>query len=98
VNVRVIGVVENMSGFICPKCSTRTEIFFPTSGGAEKMANEVGVPFLGKIPLDPRLARACDEGKSYLEAYPESVGCKAFNSVFQKILSSLSTIPGENKM
>jgi len=98
VDVRVIGVVENMSGFICPKCSTRTEIFFPTSGGAEKMANEVGVPFLGKIPLDPRLARACDEGKSYLEAYPDSIGCKAFNNVFQKILSNLSTVPGENKI
>jgi len=98
VDVRVIGVVENMSGFICPKCSTRTEIFFPTSGGAEKMANEVGIPFLGKIPLDPRLARACDEGKSYLEAYPDSIGCKAFNNVFQKILSNLSTVPGENKI
>lgn len=86
VQIPVIGVVENMSGFICPKCSTRTEIFFPTSGGAEKMARDMNVPFLGRIPLDPRLARACDEGKSYLEAYPESVGCKAFNDIFQKIL------------
>jgi len=89
VGIPIIGVVENMSGFICPKCSTKTEIFYPTSGGGEKMSKDMGVEFLGKIPLDPRIARACDEGKSYLDSYPESIGCIAFNTIFERILQNL---------
>lgn len=51
VGIKVLGVVENMSGFVCQKCGTETLIFAPTSGGAEKMAHDMGVPFLGRIPL-----------------------------------------------
>ena len=52
-NMQTIGVVENMSGFICPHCGKKTEIF--GSGGGEKMAKEVNVPFLGSIPIDPKV-------------------------------------------
>ena len=55
VNVEIIGVIENMSGFVCPKCQTETQIFPPTTGGAEKMCQDMNIPFLGKIPLDPRI-------------------------------------------
>lgn len=85
VGVPVIGVVENMSGFVCPKCKTETQIFAPTTGGAEKMATDFGVPFLGRIPLDPQLARACDEGQSYVDRCPDSAGAKAFHAVFNRI-------------
>ena len=58
--VQVLGVVENMSGFVCPKCGEVTHVF--KSGGAESMSNEMGVPFLGRIPIDPDLVVACDAG------------------------------------
>jgi Mrp family chromosome partitioning ATPase len=89
VGLKVIGVVENMSGFVCPNCKTETQIFPSTSGGGEQLAKDMGVPFLGKIPLDPKIARACDEGEFYLGKYPDSPATKAFNNIFQSILSSL---------
>ncbi len=52
-------------------------IFKPSTGGAAKMAQEMGVPFLGSIPLDPRLARACDEGKNFLVEHSDSPATKA---------------------
>ena len=59
-HLRVIGIVENMSGFACPHCGTITEIF--KSGGAERLANEIGVPFLGKIPIYPEIVQNADTG------------------------------------
>ena len=72
----IIGVLENMSGFICPKCGELTNIF--KSGGAEKMAKEMNVPFLGKIPIDPQIVEACDSGKPYIEHFSETQAAKAF--------------------
>jgi len=84
VGVPVLGVVENMSGFVCPKCHNTTQIFKPTTGGAEKMAQSMGVPFLGSIPLDPRIARCCDEGKPFLESFPDSPASVAYSLIIQK--------------
>ncbi|XP_037071679.1 cytosolic Fe-S cluster assembly factor nubp1-like [Pollicipes pollicipes] len=67
VGVPVLGVVENMAAFVCPKCETTTRIFPPSTGGAEKMARDMEVPYLGSIPLDPRVARSCDEGLDLAE-------------------------------
>ncbi len=50
--IPILGVIENMSGFSCPHCSKITEIFKPTTGGAEEMCRAMGVPFLGSLPLD----------------------------------------------
>jgi hypothetical protein len=50
------------------------------------MATDFGVPFLGRIPLDPQLARACDEGQSYVDRCPDSAGAKAFHAVFNRTL------------
>lgn len=82
----VIGVVENMSGFICPNCKKESQIFPPTTGGAQKMAADMEVPFLGKVPLDPRIGRCCDEGKSFLSEVPESPAANAYKQIIQKIL------------
>lgn len=57
VQLPVIGIVENMSGFVCPKCKTESQVFVPTTGGGEQMAVEMGVSFLGKVPLDPRIGQ-----------------------------------------
>lgn len=83
--IPIIGVIENMSGFVCPKCKKGTEIFYPTSGGAQKMCEEMEVPYLGSIPLDPLIAKNCDEGKSYIEQCPDSLASKAYLEIFEKV-------------
>ena len=81
----VLGVIENMSGFVCPKCGEETHIF--KSGGGERMAREMGVPFLGGIPIDPKIVSASDMGQSYLGLYPDSPAAEAFNRAIQPILN-----------
>jgi ATP-binding protein involved in chromosome partitioning len=81
--VPVIGVVENMSGFICPECGTETHIF--KSGGGEKVAKDYSVPFLGSIPLDPRICEASDLGHPFIMEHPDSPASKAFMEIVQKI-------------
>mmetsp|Transcript_49241 Transcript_49241/g.76891 ORF Transcript_49241/g.76891 Transcript_49241/m.76891 type:complete len:326 (+) Transcript_49241:35-1012(+) len=66
VGLPVLGVVENMAGFVCPKCNTETKIFQPSTGGAEKMCQDMGVKFLGSLPMDVDMMRSCDEGTPYL--------------------------------
>ncbi len=85
VKMPVLGVVENMSGFVCPKCGARIDIF--KTGGGEKMAGEMNVPFLGSIPIDPAIVDACDAGKPYIYQYAQSQTAKAFNSVIQPFLA-----------
>ena len=81
VGLPIVGVVENMSGFVCPSCATETQIFQASTGGAKKMCEDMGVPFLGAIPLDPRLGRACDEGLAYFEVVPDSPAVTALNAI-----------------
>jgi ATP-binding protein involved in chromosome partitioning len=75
----VLGVVENMSGFVCPHCGRGTDIFF--KGGAEKMAAEMGVPFLGRIPLDPHIAAGGDSGRPFVHVEAASETARAFEAV-----------------
>jgi len=90
VGLPILGVVENMSGFICPKCHTETLIFPPTTGGAEKMCEEMGIPLLGKIPLDPLIAKSCDEGRSFLTSYPESKASIEYHLIVSKLIGILT--------
>lgn len=69
-NLPVIGMIENMSGFICPHCDKRSDIF--KSGGGSKLAEEYNIPFLAKVPLDPRIVVAGDSGKPHILSHPES--------------------------
>ncbi|XP_072167635.1 cytosolic Fe-S cluster assembly factor nubp1-B-like [Diadema setosum] len=87
VNVPIIGVVENMSGFVCPKCKKESQIFPPTTGGATKMCEDLKIPFLGKLPLDPRIGKCCDEGKSFFEEVPDSPATQAYLDIIQRIRS-----------
>jgi predicted Fe-Mo cluster-binding NifX family protein len=66
-NVPVLGIVENMSGFTCPHCGITTTIFH--SGGGRRIAKDMSIPFLGSIPLDPEITQACDSGQAYLQLY-----------------------------
>lgn len=83
-NLPVIGVLENMSGFVCPKCGERTDIF--KSGGGEIMANEMHVRFLGRIPIDPQIVRACDSGRPFVYHYNQTQTAKAFEKILNSIL------------
>ena len=82
-NMPTIGVVENMSGFICPHCGKKTEIF--GSGGGEKMAKEVNVPFLGSIPIDPKVGVDTDKGTPFVLSNKDSAATKAFMQVVAKV-------------
>ena len=86
-NMRVLGVVENMSGFVCPHCGTKTEIF--ESGGGEKLANEMGVLFLGSIPIDPKIGVDSDKGVPFIMAQKNSAATKAFMEIVEKIKANL---------
>ncbi len=66
VRTRVVGVVENMSGFVCPHCGKDVDIF--KTGGAERLASDMGVPFIGRIPMVPEVVRACDDGRCTIES------------------------------
>jgi Mrp family chromosome partitioning ATPase/predicted Fe-Mo cluster-binding NifX family protein len=87
-NLPVLGVLENMSGFVCPKCGERTDIF--KSGGGENMALMTSVPFLGRIPIDPQIVEACDAGQPYVEKYRHSQAAKAFSEAVTLLVGSHS--------
>jgi len=130
--INVLGVVENMSGFVCPCCKvclltrmlsllligaqhqshvpvwcvahtnkqsaeikplccvqTKSEIFVSDAGGAAAMAAEMGVPFLGSIPLDPQLLRCCEKGQSYFTTCPDGAAVPAFTKVVESTLSQI---------
>ncbi len=74
----ILGIVENMSGFVCPKCGEKVDIF--SEGGGEKLAQEMKVPFITKIPLDPEIVRAGEEGYVYIKTKPESEAAKALET------------------
>jgi ATP-binding protein involved in chromosome partitioning len=82
-NMKTIGVVENMSGFVCPHCGEKTEIF--GSGGGEKMSNAAGVPFLGSIPIDPKVGVDADKGMPFVISNKDSPASKAFNEIVEKV-------------
>ncbi len=80
----VIGIVENMSGLICPHCGKEINIF--KSGGGEKAANEMGINFLGKIPLEPKIVEDSDAGIPFVVENPDSRSAKAFNEIAENVL------------
>jgi len=83
-NLPVLGVLENMSGFVCPECGRTTDLF--KSGGGEIMAKQMGVTFLGRIPIDPQIVQSCDSGKPFLEHHNQSQAAKAFEKAMNPIL------------
>ncbi|XP_044089876.1 cytosolic Fe-S cluster assembly factor NUBP1 isoform X4 [Neovison vison] len=85
VKVPIIGVVENMSVFVCPKCKKESQIFPPTTGGAEVMCQDLKIPLLGKVPLDPHIGKSCDKGQSFLTDAPASAAALAYRSIIQRI-------------
>jgi len=79
----VIGIIENMSGFICPNCGAEINIF--KVGGGEKIASEMNVPFLGRIPIDPKICEDSDEGIPFIVEHRDSAAAKAFTEIVKKV-------------
>lgn len=88
VNLPILGVVENMSGFVCPHCQTETQIFVPSTGGVEALCASQSVSYLGRIPIDPSLMQAEEEGVPwFMKCWDdESAGFSMFEDVVLEIL------------
>jgi ATP-binding protein involved in chromosome partitioning len=87
-NIPVLGVVENMSYFVCGHCQERTEIF--GHGGGARMAEELGIPFLGEVPIDTRVRSGGDEGQPIVVAAPDSPAAGAFRNVAGRVAAQIS--------
>lgn len=87
--IRILGLAENMSGFVCPNCKNESQIFKASTGGGRALAEEMGIPFLGAVPLDPRIRMACDYGESYFDSFPDSPACKAFQGLVRNLAGQL---------
>jgi ATP-binding protein involved in chromosome partitioning len=90
VNVPVLGIVENMSYFVCPGCGERAEIF--GTGGGRKVAEEFGVPLLGQIPIDPAVVKGGDSGKPMLIEHPSSPVSEAAREFAGNVAARLSVL------
>eukprot|EP00088_Acartia_fossae_P060345 TRINITY_DN7224_c0_g1_i2.p1 TRINITY_DN7224_c0_g1~~TRINITY_DN7224_c0_g1_i2.p1 ORF type:complete len:316 (-),score=46.19 TRINITY_DN7224_c0_g1_i2:48-995(-) len=88
VNLPVLGIIENMSLFTCPKCHMSSVIFPTSSGGADKLTHQTGAPLLGRLPLDPLVGKSCDEGSSLFAEFPDSKVAQEYC----KITSTLADI------
>ncbi|KAG8236457.1 hypothetical protein J437_LFUL016908 [Ladona fulva] len=81
--IPILGIIENMSSYVCPNCSECTNIF--STGGGQALAEFAEVPFLGCLPLDPKLARLSEEGQSCLKSMPNAPVSESVKSLVEKI-------------
>lgn len=91
--VRVLGVVENMNGFVCPKCGEITQIF-PVGEGS-RVAEDMGLPFLGSLPIDPDIALAGDNGQAFVQQFKGSPTAKIMEKIVAPLLALVETGPAE---
>jgi len=84
--LKIFGIIENMSGMICPYCGKKIDLF--KTGGGEKAAIELGAPFLGKIPIDPQIVTLGDEGKSFIDKRSDSEASQAFIKIVERIIKA----------
>ena len=85
----VIGVIENMSGMVCPHCGEVVDLF--GRGGGEAAAAEFGVPYLGAIPLDPEMMKAGDEGRPFILRHSDSPTWKAIDTVMENLVNRVES-------
>jgi len=85
-NLPILGIIENMHGFVCPHCNQRTDIF--EGDGGRQMAKDFNVPFLGSIPIDPNMVPAADLGKPFIYYSSQSLTAQALSSAFEPLLQS----------
>jgi len=96
VDLKMIGFVVNMSGFVCPKCEKESDIFSKKLHGVEQLSKEKQLPILGHIPLDPAIGKACDNGESCFDVAPNSISAKVLLEIANNIENSLKSANGVN--
>jgi len=82
--IPVIGIIENMSGLICPHCGGKIDLF--KTGGGEKAAKDLGVPFLGRIPIEPDIVNSTDEGRPFIQVYAKTRTAEIMDEIVAKIM------------
>ncbi|MCK4275186.1 MAG: P-loop NTPase, partial [Phycisphaerae bacterium] len=81
----IVGIVENMSGFVCPNCGQRIDLF--KAGGGQILAEETNVPFLGRIPIDPQIVTSGDSGTPFVQRFPRGAAAKVFADMIGSIVT-----------
>ena len=81
--LKILGIIENMSGFVCPHCQDCTNIF--SKGGGKALAEYSKVKFLGEIPIEPNIAMAAEKGQNFIESFQDSVACSAFKTIVNQL-------------
>jgi len=94
-NIPIIGIIENMSGFTCPKCGETTYLF--KTGGGERSARELDVPFLGKIPLDPEIVDSGDKGEPFVVTHKNSSKQNHMDKIVDNIIKEIEKITKTKK-
>jgi len=94
-NLAVHGIIENMSGFVCPNCGETIDIF--DSGGGEALCREMGVPFLGRLPIDRTIVDSCDTGLPFMLAENESPVKSAFREIAKRLITGEEQAAGKQK-
>ncbi|MEA3485774.1 MAG: P-loop NTPase, partial [Candidatus Aerophobetes bacterium] len=85
--IPVVGIIENMSGLICPHCGKQIDLF--KTGGGEKAANDLNVPFLGRIPIEPAIVNSTDEGRPFIQTYPKTHAAETIEEIVIKIIEKV---------
>lgn len=88
VNIPILGIIENMSGFVCSHCKEKTDIF--SHGGGRKICEEMGVPFLGEIPIDTAIRESGDKGVSLVQDQPGSMAAKTYGRITGNLVAEIS--------
>jgi len=91
VDVPVLGIIENMSYFLCPKCGERSEVF--SHGGAREEAERLGCPFLGEIPLHMDIRETSDAGEPIVHARPDDPHAAPYLAIADQVIGTLGTGP-----
>ena len=81
----ILGIVENMSGFVCPNCKDCTNIF--SKGGGKALAEHANVPFLGAVPIDPNISESAESGINFIEKFESSVAANIFKDISREIFN-----------
>jgi Mrp family chromosome partitioning ATPase len=85
-NVKVLGVVENMAGFICPHCNKKTEIFEANTGGGEGLCKEFNSNLIGRLPLEPKILQSTEKGNYFPDSFPGTETAKEFEKIVDNVL------------
>ena len=85
-NVKIIGVVENMAGFVCPHCNKKTEIFEANTGGGEGLCKEFNLNLIGRLPLEPKILQSDEKGVYFPDSFPDTDTAKEVEKIVNNIL------------